>query len=364
MTELQIERKNCKWDRFWSPFIEGWAVFKDPQAHSTHIIAFWTRDQVKALCLYTNSEERRVTRNVVWHYYIVIQLAVSLASLCYGVLESIDDIAILGRDLVFIISVIFIFFRLIFFAQYANDVDAVIDALEDIHHCETKGPGRKEVQATKRLHFLLFMALIIAWFTFLISFVLIKISTPFWMESVTLPFHVAWPCHLHDPSKHPIAYCLIFVSQSTTLTYFLVWLGAVENMAVSIFFELTSSLRVLCIELRNLQEHCHGDESLLERELHRLTKFHQRIILLSDHWHLSFWSKFGDMLSEESAEVAEAVYEAYDPTVGSINIHQHFRFFILRAQKPLIMRASPFPPFNLILKQCYSILTVLSGTLE
>ncbi|XP_017121572.1 odorant receptor 65a [Drosophila elegans] len=417
MTELQSERKNGKWDRFWSPFIEGLAVFKDPLAHSTHIIAYWTRDQVKALCLYTNSEERRVTRNVVWHYYIVIQLAVSLASMCYGVLESIDNIAILGRDLVFIISVIFIFFRLIFFAQYANDVDAVIDALDDIHHCETKGPGRKEVQATKRFHFLLYMALIVAWFTFLVSFILIKISTPFWMESVTLPFHVAWPFHLHDPSKHPIAYCLIFVSQSTTLTYFLVWLGAVENMAVSIFFELTSSLRVLCIELRSLQEHCHGDESLLERELHRLTKFHQRIILLSDHCnnifnrtfimqmlvnfflvslslfevlvarknpqvaaeyliimlmtlgHLSFWSKFGDMLSEESAEVAEAVYEAYDPTVGSINIHQHFRFFILRAQKPLIMRASPFPPFNLvnymfILKQCYSILTVLSGTLE
>jgi len=99
------------------------------------------------------------------------------------------------------------------------------------------------------------------------------------MESQILPFHVAWPFHLHDPTKHPITHAIIFVSQSTTMLYFLIWLGLVENMGVSIFFELTSSLRVLSIELRNLTAFCQGDENLLTTELHRLTKFHQQIIL-------------------------------------------------------------------------------------
>ncbi|XP_016981357.1 odorant receptor 65a [Drosophila rhopaloa] len=417
MTEQQSELKKGNWDRFWSPFLEAWALFKDPAAQSTHIIAYLARDQMKALCFYTNSEERRVSRKVIWHYYIVIQLAISLVSLCLGVLESMDDIASLGRDLVFTITTIFIFLRIVFFAQYADDLDVVIDALEDIYHWKIKGPGSEEVRVTQRIRFLMFMSLIVAWFIFLISFILIKISTPFWMESQILPFHVAWPFQLHDPSKHPITYAIIFVSQSTTVLYWLIWLGAVENMAVSIFFELTSSLRVLCIELRNLQELCQGDENLLARELFRLTKFHQRIISISDSCnnifngafimqmlvnfvlvslslfevlvarknpqvaaeylivmlmtlgHLSFWSKFGDMFSEESEQVALAVYEAYDPTVGSFKIHRHFRFFIQRAQTPLIMSASPFPSFNMvnymfILKQCYSIMTLLTRTLE
>ncbi|XP_070071224.1 odorant receptor 65a isoform X1 [Drosophila takahashii] len=293
----------------------------------------------------------------------------------------------------------------------------VINALEDIHHRTISGPGSKEVQATKRLHFLLFMALLVIWLTFLVLFILIKMSTPFWIESQILPFHVAWPFHLHDPRKHPIAHAIIFVTQSTTMLYFLIWLGIVENFCVSIFFELTSALRVLCIELRNLQELCQGDENRLIIELHRLTKFHQQIILLSDRCnnifnmafimqmlvnfllvslslfevlaarkdpqvaaeylvvmlmtlgHLSFWSKFGDMFSEESEQVALAAYEAYDPTVGSKNIHRHFLFFIQRVQKPLFMSANPFPPFSLanymfILKQCYSILTILANTLD
>ncbi|KAH8234900.1 hypothetical protein KR032_005221 [Drosophila birchii] len=85
--------------------------------------------------------------------------------------------------------------------------------------------------------------------------------------------------------------------------------------------------------------------------------------------HLSYWSKFGDMLSEESLEVATAAYEAYDPRFGTKATNRDFALLIMRAQKPLIMRGSPFPPFNMenytaILKQCYSILTLLLNTLE
>ncbi|EDV51139.1 odorant receptor 65a [Drosophila erecta] len=417
MTELRSERKNGNWDRLWGPFFESWAVFKAPHSNSRHIIAYWTRDQLKALGFYTNSEERRLPRVVAWQYFLLIQLATSMASLFYGVRESVGDIVNLGRDLVFIITTLFICFRLVFLAQYADEVDAIIDALEDIYHWSVKGPGSREVQETKRLHFLLFMALVVTWFTILILFILLKISTPFWIESQILPFHVAWPFQLHDPTKHPVAHFIIYVAQSTNVLYFMIWLGVAENMGVSIFFELTSALRVLCIELRNLQKLCLGDEDMLSRELCRMINFHQQIILLTERCnhifngafimqmlinfllvslslfevlaakkdpqvaaeymvimlmtlgHLSFWSKFGDMFSEESKQVALAVYEAYDPNVGSKSIHRQFCFFIQRAQKPLVMSAAPFPPFNLenymlILKQCYSILTVLANTLE
>lgn len=52
-----------------------------------------------------NSEQRRLPRIVAWQYFVSIQLATALASLIYGISESIGDIVNLGRDLVFIITV-------------------------------------------------------------------------------------------------------------------------------------------------------------------------------------------------------------------------------------------------------------------
>ncbi|XP_033250918.1 putative odorant receptor 65c isoform X3 [Drosophila miranda] len=85
--------------------------------------------------------------------------------------------------------------------------------------------------------------------------------------------------------------------------------------------------------------------------------------------HLSMWTKFGDMMSQESLEVAEAAYDACDPSVGSKKIDGNIRLIMLRAQEPLIMRATPFPTFNMInykaiLNQCYGILTLLLNTLD
>jgi len=47
MTELQNERRKGKWHRLWIPFFEGWSVLKDPSARSQHIVAYWTRDQIR-----------------------------------------------------------------------------------------------------------------------------------------------------------------------------------------------------------------------------------------------------------------------------------------------------------------------------
>lgn len=71
------------------------------------------------------------------------------------------------------------------------------------------------------------------------------------------------------------------------------------------------------------------------------------VIMAMTLGHLSWWSTFGDILSQESLEVATAAYEAYDPRLGSRRTHRDFALIIMRAQKPLIIRGSPFPPFNL-----------------
>ncbi|KAH8297786.1 hypothetical protein KR054_009879 [Drosophila jambulina] len=417
MAELHSEKMSAFWHRLAEPYAEGWRVFMNPKLQPQHIIAYSTRDLLKVMGLYTNSEERRESKKVAWHYYIYTQSLISWVSLISGVFDSVGDLVNLGRDLAFSISLLFILQRIMFFAFYADDFDQVVDVLEEFFRREPISSAAAEVRAMKRLRFLMLSGMLALWTICIVAFCVIKISTPFWMESQILPFHAVWPYQLHDPSKHLVSHVLIYFSQATTLTFLLLWLCFEENMASSIFFEMTSALKVLGIELRSLQRFCKGNEVQLARELKRLTQFHQQIIYLSDRCnhifngtfilqmivnfllislsafellvarnnpkvvveylvmismtlgHLSYWSKFGDMLSQESLEVATAAFEAYDPRFGSKATNRDIGLLIMRAQQPLTIRGSPFPPFNLnnymaILKQCYSILTLLMNTLE
>lgn len=54
---------------------------------------------------YMSAEERRQPLVVAWHYFFMFQMTISLASLAYGILESLDDIVLLGQDLAFTIGV-------------------------------------------------------------------------------------------------------------------------------------------------------------------------------------------------------------------------------------------------------------------
>ncbi|XP_033252284.1 putative odorant receptor 65c [Drosophila miranda] len=274
----------------------------------------------------------------------------------------------------------------------------------------------------------------IIWAVSMVVFVLLLVTTPLWTQQ-DLPLHVSYPFHLHDSSKHPVTHILIYISHSWSILYFLTGLVSTE-LSISIYSQLTTGLTVLCVELRQLHQICDGDEDLLRWEINRLVKSHQKIISLVDRsnevfhgplimqmivnfllvslsvfeammarhdpkvagqfillmilalGHLSMWTKFGDMMSQESLEVAEAAYDAYDPSVGSKKIDGNIRLIMLRAQEPLIMRATPFPTFNMInykavslmeehlngsteciffffiLNQCYGILTLLLNTLD
>ncbi|XP_044571941.1 odorant receptor 65a-like [Drosophila ananassae] len=308
-------------------------------------------------------------------------------------------------------------FKMIHFWINADKIDQIIDDLEKFYRWETKSPVQKEILSIKRWHFLVPAALMGTWLFLVTSFNLIMVSTPFWVESQKLPFHVAYPFELHNPSKHPITHALVFISQGYITIYSLIWIVFGEFLSGSIYVELTSSLKVLCIELRSLHLYCGSSNVLFDREVNRLALFHQQIICLVDRanqvfngaltmqlvvnfllislagfeamvsrhdsevvaeymvlivmalGHLSCWSKFGDFLSQESMEVAVAAYEAYDPTRGNKSVHQRLGLIILRAQKPLAIASRFLPPFNLVnnlavLNQCYRIFTFLMQTME
>ncbi|XP_043069837.1 odorant receptor 65a-like [Drosophila bipectinata] len=364
-----------------------------------------------------NSEERSKRLLLAWNYCFIGLMMVTMASLWYGLLESLDDIVLLGRDLAFIIAVFFLIFKMIHFSNNADEIDKIIADLEEFYRWETKGPVQKDILAIKRWHFLIPAALMGTWLFLVILFTLIMVSTPFWVESQELPYHVAFPFELHNPSKHPIAHALIFVSHGYITLYSLIWIVFAEFLAGSIYNELTSALNVLCLELRYILTYCGRDNVLLDKEVNRLALFHQQIICAVDRsneifngaltmqlvvnfllislagfeamvfrhdrevvaeymvliamalGHLSCWSKFGDFLSQQSMEVAVAAYEAYDPTRGNKSVHQRLGLIILRSQKPLAITSRLLPPFNLVnnlavLNQCYRIFTFLMQTME
>ncbi|XP_034651811.1 putative odorant receptor 65c [Drosophila subobscura] len=420
MVEQPSERVGLGLSELWKNFIEVFfefaMIYKSEDECPKHTVPYFNRQQLKAMGFYPNSEERRMPGRRTWHQVALIKAMIFFYSTCYAVFESLDDIVELGRDLAFIIAAFFIIFKLIYFLLYADKVDEVIDGLEECYRWERKGPAAAGVRSEKRLHFLYNIGMQSIWVIFMVVFIILLISTPL-LTQQDLPFHASYPFHLHDPSSHPTTHILIYLSQCFDIVYFLVWLVSTEGMSVAIYSQLTAALSVLCVEFRHLQQVCNGDEDLLRREITRLVRFHQKIISLVDRCnevfhaplimqmivnfllvslsvfeammarhdpkvagqfivlmilalgHLSMWSKFGDMMSQESLEVAEAAYAAYDPNVGSKGSHKDIRLVILRSQEPLIMRASPFPAFNMInymaiLNQCYGILTLLLNTME
>nr|CBW30661.1 odorant receptor [Drosophila pseudoobscura pseudoobscura] len=420
MFELPRERVGLglgeKWKSFMKVYMTFVTVYRSPDECPEHTVPHHCRAQLKAMGYYPNSEERRIPGRRTWFLFLFSQMTMFFCSQCYGIFDSLDDLVEWGRDLAFIIASFFIYFKFIYFLLYADNVDEVVDGLEECYRWERAGPAASGVRSAKRLHYLIIIGMQIIWVVSMVAFVLLLVTTPLWTQQ-DLPLHVSYPFHLHDSSKHPVTHILIYISQSWSILYFLTGLISTEGLSITIYSQLTTGLTVLCVELRHLHQLCDGDEDLLRWEINRLVKYHQKIISLVDRsnevfhgplimqmivnfllvslsvfeammarhdpkvagqfillmilalGHLSMWTKFGDMMSQESLEVAEAAYEAYDPNVGSKKIDCHIRLIMLRAQEPLIMRATPFPTFNMInykaiLNQCYGILTLLLNTLD
>ncbi|KAH8364352.1 hypothetical protein KR084_006293 [Drosophila pseudotakahashii] len=403
-------------NRFLIFYIDGWKIFWDPHLESKHSPVYFWREQMKAMCLYTTSEERLLPYRSVWHTLVLIQASVFLGTMCYGVTESIGDNVQIGRDLAFIIGIFFIIFKMYYFLWYGDSLDEVVDDLEAFHPWAQEGPGTVDYRTGKRWYILMAFVVSTSWAFFLCIFLVLLITSPMWVQQQNLPIHAAFPFQWHDRSKHPIIHAVIYLFQSYFAVYALTWLLCMEGVSISAYGEITFAIEVLCLELRNLHRRCDGIEEL-RIETNRLIRFHQKIVEILDRinnvfhgtlimqmgvnfslvslsvleamearkdpkvvaqfavlmllalGHLSMWSYFGDLISQSSLKISEAAYEAYDPTEGSKEVYRDLCLIIRRAQQPLIMRASPFPSFNFInyaaiLNQCYGILTFLLKTLD
>ncbi|XP_037719526.1 putative odorant receptor 65b [Drosophila subpulchrella] len=403
-------------DRFLIFYKDGWKIFRNPPLESKHSSLYYWREQMKAMFLYTTSEERRLPYRFVWHGLVCLQTSVFFASMCYGLTESIGDNVEMGRDLAFMIGAFFIIFKIFYFNWYGDGLNEVINDLEALHPWALEGPGAVDFRPGKRWYFMMAFFLASSWGLFLCIFLVLLLTSPMWVQKQNLPFHAAFPFQWHDRSIHPITHAIIYLFQSFLGTYTLTWLLCVEGLSVCIYAELTFAIEILCLELQNLHRRC-KDNGQLSLEIKRLVRFHQKIVEILDRTndvfhgtlimqmsvnfslvslsvleamearkdpkvvaqfavlmllalgHLSMWCFCGDMLSQKSLKIAEAAYAAYDPTRGSKENYRILCLIIRCAQNPLIMRASPFPSFNLInytaiLNQCYGILTFLLKTLD
>ncbi|XP_043649665.1 putative odorant receptor 65b [Drosophila teissieri] len=402
--------------RFVKFFKIGWRIYRDPLLESSHSSLHYWREQMKAMVLFTTTEERQLPYRSTWHTLVKIQLFVFFASMCYGFVESIGNHVEMGRDFAFILGAFFIVFKVYYFHWYGDDLDQVINELDAFHPWAQKGPNAVDYKTGKRWYFVMAFFLASSWSFFLCVFILLLITSPMWVHQQNLPFHAAFPFQWHERSLHPISHLIIYVFQSYFSAYALTWLLCIEGLSVCIYAEITFAIEVLCLELRQIHRNNNGLAEL-RMETSRLVRLHQKIVEILDRTnnvfhgtlimqmgvnfslvsisvleamearkdpkvvvqfailmllalgHLSMWSFFGDMLSQESLKISDAAYDAYDPTKGSKDVYRDLCLIIRRGQEPLIMRASPFPSFNLInysaiLNQCYGILTFLLKTLD
>ncbi|EDV51140.1 putative odorant receptor 65b [Drosophila erecta] len=402
--------------RFLKFFKVGWRIYRDPLVESSHSSLYYWREQMKAMALYTTTEERQLPYRSTWHILVNIQAVVFFASMCSGLKESIGDHVEMGRDLAFMLGAFFIMFKICYFYWYGDDLDRVVSELDALHPWAQTGPNAVEYRTGKRWYFVMAFFLASSWSLFLCIFLFLLLTSPMWVHDQNLPFHAAFPFQWHERSLHPIGHVIIYLFQSYFTAYALTWLLCIEGLSVCIYAEVTFAIEVLCLELRQLHRFKVGLTEL-RMEMNRLVKLHQKIMQILDRTnnvfhgtlimqmgvnfslvslsvleamearkdpkvvaqfailmllalgHLSMWSYFGDMLSQKSLKISEAAYEAYDPTRGSREVYRDLCLIIRRGQEPLIMRASPFPSFNLInysaiLNQCYGILTFLLKTLD
>lgn len=88
-------------------------------------------------------------------------------------------------------------------------------------------------------------------------------------------------------------------------------------------------------------------ETLAARnELHVAGRFIMFMLLMFVH--CAYFCYFGDMVPEHSMQVAQSAYSAYEWSPNSRIIRRDLLFMICRAQQPLSVTPSPFPPFNRI----------------
>ncbi|XP_017860676.1 PREDICTED: putative odorant receptor 65c [Drosophila arizonae] len=386
------------WRRIYEQFVDYWMVLHE-KTHPQHTTLYYNRLQLIVMCNYPNKEQRRSPIRHLWHRIILLQTNLFFVTLLFALPESVDNIVDFGQNILWLISCFYLAFKWHYFYFRADDVDEIINDVDECHCMAVSGAAAPIIRSEQRRFFLIESSLTLAWYVGNTMFIILTTSQPLWTGQ-KLPFNAVYPFEWHDPEKHPIAHAIIYIWQFYFLAY---------NLAIN--------FKILCIELDTFAKLHQEDEEQFRSELGRLIKLHQRairnvhhvnevfyapltmqmltqfllislstfetlaakqdlrvatsfiIFMLLTFCHCAYFCYFGDMVTEYSNQVAQSAYGAFEWSPNSRVIRRDLLFMISRAQKPLAVTPSPLPPFNRItfmsvIKQCYTILTLLMESMD
>ncbi|XP_064544714.1 putative odorant receptor 65b [Drosophila montana] len=308
------------WRRIYEQF-KGFCLVLHQKTHPKHTSTFYNRIQLIVLWNFPNEKQRRLSTRRIWHAFILIQINVFFLTLLFALPESVDHIVDLGQDILWMIGTFYMLFKWHFFFFYMDDIDEAINDL-DACHCEPKsGPAVAIIRSEQ----------------------LCQARSCHTMQFVIFNGTI--------PSQHPIAHVCIYIWQCFFLFCNMACILYTDLFSSHCFAQLAVNLKILCIELNTFAKVYHEDEQQYRTELGRLGYIVDRtnevfyapqimqmltaflmislstfealvsrheptvaarfvIFMVLSFCHQTYWCLFGDMVTEQSEQVAFSAYMA------------------------------------------------------
>ncbi|KNC21848.1 Odorant receptor 47b [Lucilia cuprina] len=318
--------------------------------------------------------------------FLMIMLIIFTVSITFDLYEASQDVLQFGEDLVVLIGIYLIFFKLILTAYYAQDIEYIICEFAKMH---------KYFSQLKRSP--------------KISHKIPAICLPPILTPNTTPYRAKYPFEWQSSDEHPIRFALVYIFQSLMTLFVLLSILVIDNIGCHIFTQTTLNLKIFCILIRDMITQ---PADIALEELHKVIQFHQYIISLiskinvvyyynytaqmaastfmicltafeamlaqdqpmlaikfqiymfSAFSQLFYWCATGNMVYYDSLDVADAAYEIDGWYNQSKEFKYYLRFLIQRAQTPLVFQPKPlfgfnFETFSSILSTSYSYFALL-----
>ncbi|KAI8127337.1 Odorant receptor 47b [Lucilia cuprina] len=344
--------------------------------------------------------------------FLMIMLIIFTVSITFDLYEASQDVLQFGEDLVVLIGIYLIFFKLILTAYYAQDIEYIICEFAKMHKYFSQLKRSPKIShKIRKLQRLFYIAEAISFFLYVNLVILFSaaICLPPILTPNTTPYRAKYPFEWQSSDEHPIRFALVYIFQSLMTLFVLLSILVIDNIGCHIFTQTTLNLKIFCILIRDMITQ---PADIALEELHKVIQFHQYIISLiskinvvyyynytaqmaastfmicltafeamlaqdqpmlaikfqiymfSAFSQLFYWCATGNMVYYDSLDVADAAYEIDGWYNQSKEFKYYLRFLIQRAQTPLVFQPKPlfgfnFETFSSILSTSYSYFALL-----
>ncbi|KAM7344077.1 odorant receptor 47b [Cochliomyia hominivorax] len=343
--------------------------------------------------------------------FIMLMLVKLSLSITFDLYEASHDIVQFGDDLVVLIGIYLIFFKIIHCAYYSQDIVDIISEFNRMHLYFKSLKESRNLSKILKVQRLFYLAELILFFHYAVLCFLftLAICFPPILTTNGTPYRAKYPFSWESFEDHPILFSSVYIFQCVMTQFMLISIVVIDNVGCHLFTQTTLNLKLLCIRIRELGS---KTEEQNLKELHELIKFHQyminlitkindiyyynyasqmaastfmicltafeamlaqdqpmiaikfQIYMFSAFAQLFYWCLTGNMVYYNSLDVADAAYEIERWYDQSKEFKYCLRFLIKRAQNPLVFRPKPFFCFNFesftsILSSSYSYFALL-----